>query len=412
MDFLRDPIKFIGDWLTDLLVALNLSSGFITTIKFLIAGLVIAVFSLVLLIFLIWAERKISGRFQDRIGPNRAGPWGILQTFPDLIKLIIKEMIVPANADKAIFNFAPILAFAAVIMIWAVVPFSSTWIGVDLNVGALYITAVGSFGVLAILMGGWASNNKYSLFGAFRAVAQLVSYEVPLLMSMLVPVLLARTMSTNGIVAAQDVWFVVLAPLPLLIFFLSSVAELGRSPFDLLEADSEIVAGYITEYSGMRFAMFFGGEYMHTFVVGVVVSIMFLGGWRGPGAEEYKLLGFLYLMIKAFIFYFVALWFRNSLPRLRIDHLLDFNWKFLTPLVLVLVMVVAVVEKLVEGAGTPVRIVSLLTANILVGFATFLFLRSSSNRRKKQLKTFPPRPAAVPPSKAMPNSSESEEVTV
>ena len=402
MSFWPDPIGFIGEWLQELLLSWNLGDDLVTVIITLLAGFAVAMVGVVLLIWLIWAERKISARIQDRLGPNRAGPYGLLQTFPDLIKLIIKEMVTPTNADKVPYNIAPILAFGSVILIWAVVPYSSAWIGVNLNVGALYITAAGSFGLLAIIMGGWASNNKYSLLGAFRAVAQLVSYEVPLLMSMLVVVLLARTMSTQGIVEAQGlseggIWFIVLAPLPFLIFFISSLAEIGRAPFDLLEADSEIVAGYVIEYSGMKFAMFFAGEYLHAFVIGVITVIMFLGGWRGPGAEQIPLLGFLYLMVKSFIMYFVVLWIRNSFPRLRIDHLLDFNWKFLTPLILVLLMGTAVVDKAVEGMGLPVRIIAMLVLNAVVAGITFLFMRRFSRGRQKELQTFPERPVARPP---------------
>jgi NADH-quinone oxidoreductase subunit H len=396
MTFLNDPIAFISDWLSKLLESLNLPDGFDVVISNLFNSLIIAVFSLVVLIVLIWVERKISGRFQDRLGPNRAGPYGLLQTFADVTKLLIKETILPEGADSVPYNIAPILSFASVILIWVVIPFSPVWFGVDLNVGVLYITAVGSFGVLAVLMAGWSSNNKYSLLGAFRSVAQMVSYEVPLLLTMLIPVLLARTMSVNGIVEAQSIWYVVIAPVPALIFFLSSVAEIGRSPFDLLEADSEIVAGYITEYSGMKFAMFFAGEYLHAFVIGIISALLFFGGWRGPGAETYPLLGFFYLMLKAFAVYFIVLWLRNSLPRLRIDHLLSLNWKVLTPLSLVMVVITAILDKSFESSVW--HMPSLLGANILVLVLTGALLQRVSKRyRNRERITFDPRPLAVPP---------------
>jgi NADH-quinone oxidoreductase subunit H len=225
------------------------------------------------------------------------------------------------------------------------VPFSSIWIGSDLNVGALYFTAVGSFGTLAILLAGWSSNNKYALLGAFRVTAQLISYEIPMVLSILVPVLLAGTMSMQGIVVNQHIWFVFAVPITAGIFFTSSLAEVGRSPFDLVEAESELVAGFNIEYSGMKFGMFYAAEFIHAFTICVLASVLFLGGWRGPGATlegaAGGLIGFGYLMLKSFILYFVVMLIRNTVPRIRIDQMMAFNWKFLVPLSLVNVLVVA-----------------------------------------------------------------------
>jgi len=399
MTFLQDPIAFIGQWLTGLLENLGLAAGLIDVIMDVVSGLAIAILALTLLIFLIWVERKISARFQSRLGPNRAGPYGLLQTFADLIKLLIKEQIAPEGADSIPYNIAPILAFGSVILIWAVIPLSPVWLGADLNVGVLFIAAVGSFGVLALLIAGWSSNNKYTLLGSFRAVAQMVSYEVPLLLTLLIPVVLAGTMSVNGVVEAQSVFpgFVLLAPVGALIFFLSSVAEIGRSPFDLLEADSEIVAGYVTEYSGMKFAMFFAGEYLHAYVVGVIVALLYLGGWQGPLAETYPVLGFFYLMAKSFGVYFVSLWMRATLPRVRIDQMLALNWKLLTPLALVLLMVTAVLHK--AFIGTIYHIPSLLVANGVVVLVTVLVMRATEKRKPLRAQPFPPRPVAVAPPK-------------
>jgi NADH-quinone oxidoreductase subunit H len=394
MTFFDDPITFLADWLNGLLTSLNLSPALITFINTLIGVVIVASFGLIAVIFLIWVERKIAARFQDRLGPNRAGPYGLLQTFADMIKLITKEDIVPEKADKVAFNIAPILSVVSVLLIWAVVPFASGWIGTDINVGVLYVGAVGSFGILSVLMAGWSSNNKYALLGAFRAVAQLISYEVPMLITLLVPVLLARTMGMMSIVEAQSTWFVLLAPLPALIFLVSSVAEIGRTPFDLLEAESEIVAGYHTEYTGMKFGMFFAAEFLHAFTIGVLTAILFLGGWRGPGAEAYPFLGLIYLMAKAFACYFIVMWVRSTLPRIRIDHMLAFNWKFLVPVTLALLIVTAVLDK--AFAGGALRIPALLGGNLLVFLGSLVALRLVAARQRKERKRFKRRPVAKP----------------
>ena len=399
MTIWNDPITFLGDLLIDLLDSvvafLNLPTGTTGLIIDLIGVTIVASFGLLLVMLLTWLERKVAARFQDRIGPNRAGPYGLLQAVADMIKMITKEDITPRGADKIPFNIAPILGVVSVILIWAVIPFSKNWFGAYLNVGVLYIAAVGSFGVLSILMAGWASNNKYALLGAFRSVAQLISYEVPLFLALLIPVLLARTMSINGIIEAQDVWFVILAPLPALLFFISSLAEIGRTPFDLLDAESEIVAGFHIEYTGMKFGMFMAGEFLHAFTISVLTAILFFGGWRGPGAEVYPVLGLIYLMAKSFFFYFLVMWIRSTLPRIRIDHMLAFNWKFLTPLSMLLLIVTALIEKGFEASD--LRIPALLGANAIIFVAVLQILRVTTARSEKQLQTFEPRPVAVPP---------------
>jgi NADH-quinone oxidoreductase subunit H len=400
MDFsklLTDPLGFVRDLLTVLLEGMGITGPALELVMIVMGVVVVASFCLLLPLFLIWFERRVVARMQDRVGPNRVGPQGLLQTIADAIKLLIKEDITPIGADIVAYNIAPILAVIAVITMWAVVPFASNIYGADLNVGVLYIVSVGSLGTLAIMLGGWSSNNKYALLGAFRTVAQLVSYEVPLILSLLVPVLLAamegaaHPMSMNEIVRAQTVWFIASAPIAALIFFATSVAEVGRTPFDLLEAESEIVAGFHIEYTGMKFGMFFVGEFLHAFTVGALTAILFLGGWRGPGAETYPLLGIVYFMLKSFAGYFIVILLRATLPRIRIDHMLDLNWKFLTPLSLAAIVFTAVVGKVIEPLMTLIQTpfvpwvragVLLLTNLLLVGLTVYL-LSSSARRMRK-----------------------------
>lgn len=393
MSFWQDPIGVIGESLSGFLHGF-LPEPWAVFILTLIGVILVASFGLIIVIFLIWLERKVAARFQDRLGPNRAGPFGLLQTFADMVKLLTKEDVIPEKADRLPFNIAPILSVVAVLLIWAVIPFAPGWIGTDLNVGVLYIAAVGSFGILSILMAGWASNNKYALLGAFRAVAQLISYEVPMLITLMVPVLLARGMGMMDMVNDQDIWFIVLAPVSALIFLTSSIAEVGRTPFDLLEAESEIVAGYHTEYTGMKFGMFFAAEFLHAFTIGVLFSILFLGGWRGPGAEEYRILGVIYLMAKGLLGYFIVMWVRTTLPRIRIDHMLAFNWKFLTPVSLALLVFTALIEKGLESH--PFRIPALLIANVVVIAIAWLIARVATRKQTKERIKFKERPVAKP----------------
>jgi len=387
MEFLTDPVGAIARLLTDLLTRAGMPAPVVNVVLAAIGVVIIATFCLLLPLFLIWFERRVVARMQDRVGPNRVGSQGLLQTIADAIKLLIKEDITPIGADVVVYNIAPILSVIAVMAMWAVVPFAHNIFGVDLNVGALYIVAVGSLGTLAIMMGGWSSNNKYALLGAFRTVAQLVSYEAPMILSLLVPVLLARSMSMNTIVQAQDVWFIVSAPIAAFIFFVTSVAEVGRTPFDLLEAESEIVAGFHIEYTGMKFGMFFVAEFLHAFTVGALTAVLFLGGWRGPGAEQAPLLGVLWFILKAFAGYFLVILLRAALPRIRIDHMLDLNWKFLVPLSLAAIVFVAVTDKAVQqyapGLGSWGRAGILLLANLLLAWLTFRIVAGMVRRMRQ-----------------------------
>ena len=405
MNFFSDPITFIADWLGNLLLSWGVTQPVVTVIlKFIGAGLV-GIFGFSLVIFTIWLERKLYGRIQDRLGPNRVGPWGIFQTFPDMIKIFTKEYITPNGADKVVYNLAPILSVSAVLLTWAVIPFAQTIVGTDVNVGVLYLIAVGGIGALGIILAGYSSNNKYSLLGAFRAVAQIVSYEVPMVLALLVPVLLGRSMGVNSLVNSQSVWFVIMSPIAAFIFFTSSMAETGRAPFDLLEAESELVAGYQTEYSGLKFGMFYVGEFLHAFTISALTATLFFGGWRGPWAEQIPILGVAWFFIKAFIVYFVVVLIRISMPRLRIDQMLNFNWKFLTPLALVLLVVTAVVDKsfylfipglnIVDVMIPWIRAGVHLLANVIIILVTVQILKT--HQIKGILVVGKPRPVAVAP---------------
>jgi len=343
---MADLINVIESWLFNLIVSWGASQGLAQFILQVLGSLLVVILCFVIVIALIWVERKLAGRIQDRFGPNRAGPYGIFQSFADIIKIFTKEYVTPTGADKGLFNIAPVLAMGSVLAIWAVFPFAINVIGADISVGVLYIVAIGSFGILAILMAGWSSNNRFALLGASRSVAMLISYEIPMVISLLIPVLLAKSMKLSAIIDAQRPWwFLIVTPLAALFFLISSMAEIGKAPFDLLEAESELVAGYHTEYSGMKFGMFYVAEFLHQYTVGALVTIFFLGGWTGPMAATWPILGVIYFFTKTFIVYLVISWVRLSLPRIRIDEMLDLNWKFLIPVSFLNLIMVAVADR-------------------------------------------------------------------
>ncbi|MCB0041259.1 MAG: NADH-quinone oxidoreductase subunit H, partial [Caldilinea sp.] len=300
--------------------------------------------------------RKVISRIQDRIGPNRLGPFGLFQTIADAMKLLSKEDINPTSADTISYQIAPVLSVVGVIMALAVIPFGAGLIGADLNVGVLYLVALGSIGIMAALMAGWGSNNKYALLAGFRVVAQLLSYEIPMVLAMLAPVLLVNTMRMQELAQAQSLfigpinlgigWFVFLLPGAFLIYFISALAEGEQTPFDLLEAESELVAGFHIEYSGMKFAMFFLAQFLNSFFLGAIAVALFLGGWQGPFAGQIPLLGPIYFMAKTFFIYVVIQWIKGTFPRMRVDQMMQFAWKVLVPLVLTLILVQMVVMKL------------------------------------------------------------------
>lgn len=367
--------------------------------QYLIGVVLVAAFPLVTVILLIWVERKIAARVQDRLGPNRVGPFGILQNVADALKLIIKEDITPAGADRVIYNVAPVIAMLAVILMWAVIPFSPVNVGVDLDLGVLYFTAVGSIGTLAIMMAGWSSNNKYAALGAFRVVAALLSYEVPMVMALLIPVMLAGTMSLQEISFAQlGMWYIIVAPVSALIFYLANLAETGRAPFDLIEAESELVAGYNIEYTGMKFGLFMATEFLHAFTANVLFAVLFMGAWVGPGATELPFLGFVYLMLKTTLVYIPSLVLRATIPRVRIDQMMTFNWKFLVPLSILNLVVMAVLIKLCQLTGIAPDAASvsdfaanipqaavLLLGNAVIVAVTLQILRNSARRDRQKM---------------------------
>jgi NADH-quinone oxidoreductase subunit H len=304
-------------------------------------------------------ERKVLARMQVRIGPNRAGPFGFLQPVADGIKLIFKEELIPANADKLIFILAPVITVLPALIITAVVPWgtSITLFGrdislhlADINVGVLYILSITSISVYGITLAGWSSNNKYATLGGIRSTAQMISYELALGMSFIGPILIAGSMQMSDIVTAQrSIWFIVYQPLGAIIFTLATIAEVNRAPFDMPEAEQELTAGYHTEYSGMKFALFFMAEYIKMIAVCMIGATLFLGGYLGPGVDQYPILGPIYLAIKVGVLLFIMIWMRATTPRIRYDRLMAFGWKILLPLSLLNVILTAFGLILVGG---------------------------------------------------------------
>jgi NADH-quinone oxidoreductase subunit H len=305
-------------------------------------------------------ERRVLARIQTRIGPNRAGPWGLLQPVADGIKLIFNEELIPAQADKVLFLLAPVITVVPALIILAVIPLGpevtifgrSYYLGLasNVNVGVLYILAVASIAVYGIVIAGWASGNKYALMGGVRSTAQMVSYELSLALAFVGPIMLAGSMSVDTIIEGQrQLWYAILQPLGFLIFVIASVAEVNRSPFDMPEAEQELVAGYHAEYSGMKFALFFMAEYGKMIAVSFIAATMFLGGYLGPFVDRWPLLGPIYIFIKVVALLFLMVWLRATYPRFRYDHLMAFGWKILLPLGLLNVVVTGVFIVLVGG---------------------------------------------------------------
>jgi len=405
-----DPVQISAEWLRNLFLGWGASELLTEVVLKFIGAFLVATVVMLIFVLLTWVERKGAARFQDRIGPNRVGPFGLIQPIADALKMLTKEDTRPEGADVVSYVLAPIVAVFSVLMAWAVIPFTEKWIGADLSVGVMYIAAVGSFGVISVMMAGWSSNNKYSLIGAFRGVAQLISYEIPLFLSLLVPVFLARSMGVNSIVYAQGeggVWFILMAPLAAIIYFVSAMAEVGRAPFDLLEAESEIVAGYHVEYSGIKFGLFQAAEFLHSFTFAALMSILFFGGWRGPWADQYMLLGLVYFLIKTSIFYLVIIWSRLTFPRVRIDQLMNLNWKFMVPVSLILLMGMPLIDYATRLQDNWVRVVAQLGFNLVLGVVAFsMAARADRRQNTRERVVFEGRPVAV-----MPKAPAAEEET-
>jgi NADH-quinone oxidoreductase subunit H len=310
--------------------------------------------------YMTWIERKFIARLQNRYGPNRAGPFGLLQPIADGLKLFFKEEVTPAGADKIIFTLAPVMTLLPALLVFAVIPIGGSInlfgaerrmvLAPDLNVGILYVLAITSIAVYGITLAGWSSNNKYSLLGGLRSSAQMISYELAMGLAILAVVLTAGTLNVDKIIAAQDrVWYIFVQPVAFGIYLITSIAEVNRAPFDLPEAEQELTAGYHTEYSGMKFALFFAAEYIKMIAVSALGATLFLGGWRGPWVDQAPLLGPVYFVLKTLLALVVFVWIRATLPRIRYDRLMAFGWKVLLPLSLVNVLATALVILLVGG---------------------------------------------------------------
>ena len=398
MDAITNLLKIISDFVAELIRSvLGFSPLLAELVTMGIAAVVLITFAALSFMGLTYVERKVVARIQDRLGPNQAGPFGLLQPLADGIKMFTKEDTTPATADRWVYNAAPLVIAVFALATYAVIPFAPGVVGTNLNVGVFYVLAIGSGSIVAILMAGWGSNNKYALLGAFRTVAQLIGYEVPMLLNVLTVVLVTGSMSLIDIINHQTladgnpgIPHILMLPLPALVFLISGIAETGRSPFDLLEAESDIVAGFHTEYSGMKFALFFLGEYVNALAVSFVFSTLFLGGYAGPILPPY-----VWILLKAALVFFVFMWLRGTLPRVRIDQMHALNWKFLVPMStvnLVLVMLVLKLFPTSESAAqafggllvTPwVQTIILAAVNLGVLF-TALTLAARAARRFRQ----------------------------
>ena len=383
--------KLIGDTIRGLLSGLIVDNfggpdWAVDLIMLIIGVSVLVVFAMLTMMLLTWLERKIIGRIQDRLGPNRTGPLGLLQPVADMVKLFTKEFIIPTSADKIVYYLAPVIFVIPSFMVLAVMPFDKDAILADLNIGFLYIVALGSTSTIALLMAGWSSNNKYALLGGMRAVAQFVSYELPQVLSVVGVLLLVGSLKMGNIVAAQNVvWFVLLQPVAFLIFVIASISEINRTPFDLPEAESEIIAGYHTEYGAIGFALYSLAEFINMFSASAFAATIFFGGWQGlpfitaslEGAFGTGIVpGWVWFLIKTYAMVFVMIWLRGTLPRLRVDQLMNFAWKLLVPLALANLLLAGIGETIVQAlklsgmVGDAVGIVVFLLLN---GFLVLLF---------------------------------------
>jgi len=339
----------IHEWLSGMM-----SPGWVTFTELVLIGLVFLLFFALLGLFLVYLERKVCAIIQNRVGPNRVGKWGLLQTIADLIKLLIKELIPIRKSDKFLFNLAPFIVIIASLMAMAALPFAKGLQAIDFNIGVFYIMAVSSLGVVGILLAGWSSNSKYSLIGAIRSGAQIVSYELSVGLSLLAIVVFSGSMQLSTIIESQaNGWWIFKGHIPafiaFIVFLIASTAEINRGPFDLAEAESELTAGFHTEYSGIKFAFFFLAEYINMFIVAAIAATVFLGGWMplhiGNWEGFNQIMDFIpsivWFFVKTFFIIYVIMWFKWTFPRLRIDQLLTLEWKYLLPVSLVNIVLIA-----------------------------------------------------------------------
>lgn len=350
MDLIKDlmyntgkPLSQFYMWLHKIWAGLGFPPVLLDILIQFFVSLAVFVFIAINALWIIYYERKFSAKLQIRKGPNRVGPIGILQTVADTVKLLIKEDINPVKVDKVVFFVAPGIVFLGTFLMFLVIPFGNGLIVADLSIGILYLLAVSGLAVVGILAGGWSSNNKYSLIGGLRSAAQIVSYEIPSMIVILTIVMLAGSMKMGDIINAQAgyKWFLFYQPVGFLLFIIAANAEINRAPFDLPEAESELVSGYITEYSAMKFAFFFLAEYTNLFIVSAVATTLFLGGWQGPFLPP-----FVWFIIKTYAVVTFLMWIRWSFPRLRVDHLMEFSWKYLLPIALINLIITAFVIKI------------------------------------------------------------------
>ncbi|GHV20228.1 NADH-quinone oxidoreductase subunit H [Bacteroidia bacterium] len=343
----------VTNWIDQFLRS-NMSEGWALFVEFVLVGFAILAVYAVLALLLIYIERKVCAFFQCRIGPNRVGPWGLIQSVADMVKILLKELIKIDRADPVLFRIASFLVIIASICTFGALPFDPALHAVDFNIGVFYLLAVSSLGVVGILLAGWSSNNKYTMIGAMRSGAQLISYELSCGLSLMTIVILSGTMQLSEIVSQQsEMWFIFKGHIPafiaFVIYLIASHAETNRGPFDLPEAESELTAGYHTEYSGIQFGFFYLAEYLNMFIVAAIAATLFLGGWMPlhiPGWEAFngimdKIPPFIWFFGKTFFCVFLALWIRWSFPRLRIDQLLNLEWKILMPLALINILLMA-----------------------------------------------------------------------
>ena len=359
---------FLGDWVIEPWIAYFIAGMSIILL------VVNALFALTTWYTLV--ERRVIGRFQSRLGPNRVGPFGLLQPIADAIKLLTKESIHPASADRLIFNAAPIVMMGSMFLLVAVIPFGPKAFIADLNIGVLYIAGISSISVIGVLMAGWASGNKYATLGSVRAVAALISYEIPVILALLGIVIFVGSMSLVQVVEHQVLPFALLHPLGFLVFVLGISAELNRSPFDLTEAESELVSGYNTEYGGMKFGAFFLAEFGNVLIASSLISILFLQGWKGPFLPDT-----VWFLLKVSLVAFVFIWIRATLPRLRVDQILEFAWKFLLPLSLINA-VAAAIERLVWPSPSYGEYWILVSINWIVALLSVILFSKILSRPK------------------------------
>ena len=337
----------------------------------------------VVVLSLTWVERKALARIQQRIGPMRVGPYGLLQPIADGLKLLIKEDIMPAWVDRPVYWIAPLAVFVPSFAVWVVMPFSSDLVLRDMDLGLLYVLAMSVLSIIGLIMAGWGSANKYGIIGGLRSAAQLISYEIPLIVIAITIAMLAGSLNLTAIATGQgSTWYLLFQPLALAIFLLAGLAEVGRSPFDIFQAESELVGGPFIEYSGAHWSIFFLAEYMNTFLVAALITIFFLGGWSGPFLPEVA-----WFLIKCYTVIIVMFWLRGTLPRLRIDQLMAFGWQGLVPLSFLNFLMVA----FALFYGWPDWVQALLSLMILVAASAFIYIKTASKKVRPTVRLIPAR---------------------